>query len=299
MKLNRLSAIASALTVATMFNLLSVVKPATAGTLQLTGLDDNNNLVIFNPSDTTDTSSIAVTGVEGKLLGIDFRPANGLLYGLTDANKIYTIDRMTGAASFVSDLSTAFTAGDMSGFDFNPVPDRLRLVGSNEQNLRTNVDTGATIVDGTLAYAANDANAGADPNITAAAYTNSFKGTTTTQLFGIDSNLDTLVLQNPPNNGTLMTIGSLGIDFDSTGGFDIFTDADGMNTAFAASNSKLYTINLSTGAATAVGTIGSGDKKLVGLAATSVPEPGTVGALIGIGAFGLLSRRRRRAKSIG
>ncbi|MCL1465816.1 DUF4394 domain-containing protein [Argonema galeatum] len=297
MKLNRLSAIISTLTLATMFNLLSVVKPATAGTLTLFGLDDKNTLFSFGASDPTATSSIGVTGVDGTLLGIDFRPANGLLYGLADSNKIYTIDTSTGAATFVSTLSTSFTAGLKSGFDFNPVPDRLRLVGTNEQNLRTNVDTGAVITDGTLAYGAGDINAGADPNITAAAYTNSFKGAIATQLYGIDSDLDTLVLQNPPNNGTLTTIGSLGFDFDETGGFDIFT-ADGVNTAIAASNSNLYSVDLSTGATTALGIIGSGDIKIVGLAATSVPEPGTVGALIGFGAFGLLSGYRRRAKSL-
>jgi hypothetical protein len=120
--------------------------------------------------------------------------------------------------------------------------------------------------------------------------------TRTTQLFGIDSILDTLVLQNPPNNGVLTTIGSLGIDFGSTGGFDIFSPSSGVNTAFAASGSNLYTINLSSGAATTLGTIGNGNSNIIGLAATSVPEPGTVGSLIGFGALGLLGRCRRRVK---
>jgi hypothetical protein len=298
MKLNKLVTIISTLAVATTLDLLGVANPANAATIQLTGLTDNNTLVLFNPSDTSSTKTIGVTGVEGTLLGIDFRPANGLLYGVTNTNRLYTIDNSTGTATFVSTLSTAFNAGLQSGFDFNPVPDRLRLNGANDQNLRTNVDTGAVTTDGTLAYAAGDANAGTNPNITAAAYTNSFPGgasvSRTTQLFGIDSALDVLVLQNPPNNGTLQTIGSLGIDFGSTGGFDIFSPSSGNNTAFAASGSTLYNINLSTGAATTLGTVGNGNVNLVGLAATSVPEPGTVASLIGLGVFGLLGRSRRR-----
>jgi hypothetical protein len=156
-------------------------------------------------------------------------------------------------AKLVSTLSQPFEGGTISGFDFNPVPDRLRLVGDNDQNFRINVDTGEVTVDGTLAFADGDKNSGVNPNITASAYTNSFAGATTTQLFNIDTLLDTLVLQNPPNNGTLVTVGELGVDFDTLGGFDILSSADGTNAAFAVSDSVLYAINLETGAATKLG----------------------------------------------
>lgn len=300
MKLNKLATVFTATAVATMFNLLSVAKPAVSGTLQLIGLNDSNTLVFFKSNFSGIKSTVGITGVDGTLLGIDFRPADGLLYGVSNTNKIYTIDSSTGAATFVSSLSTAFNGGGTSGVDFNPVPDRLRLVGGNEQNFRINVDTGAVITDGSLAYAVGDANAGVDPNITAAAYTNSFAGPAsparTTQLFGIDSALDVLVLQNPPNNGTLRTIGSLGIDFGPTGGFDIFSPASGMNTAYAASGSNIYTIDLESGAATTVGTFRSdASGEIIGLAATEVPEPGTLGALAGFGALALLGRRRAKS----
>lgn len=316
MKLNRLSTTLTALTVGAMLDLLGVAKPAAAATINLIGLTDNNTLVSFDPDSPTSTSSVGVTGVDGTLLGIDFRSANSLLYGFTNTNKLYTINPTTGAATFVSTLSVPFNGGVATGVDFNPAADRLRLVDINDQNFRLNVDTGAVAdfdaatpgiqPDLPLAYATGDANFGTSPNITAAAYTNAFAGpptpagvtppTRTTQLFGIDYILDTLVLQNPPNNGVLTTIGSLGIDFGSTGGFDIFSPSSGVNTAFAASGSNLYTINLSTGAATTRGTIGNGNSNIIGLAATSVPEPGTVGSLIGFGALGLLGRCRRRVK---
>jgi hypothetical protein len=229
------------------------------------GLTANNTLVNINLRGVSQV--VQVTGINGNLQAIDFRPANRLLYGVTDTDNVYTIDPVSGVATFVSKLSSSFNGGFQSGFDFNPVPDRLRIVGSNKQNFRTNVDTGQTIADVNLAYGATDANAGVDPNITAEAYTNSFAGTTTTQLFGIDYDLDVLVLQNPPNNGTLQTIGSLGVNFSPIGGFDIFTDAQGKNTAYAVSDTVLYTINLSTGAATKIANVPRGN--FIGLAVTS------------------------------
>ena len=102
------------------------------------------------------------------------------------------------------------------------------------------MDTGAVTVDGNLAFAAGDVNASTNPTVTAAAYTNAIAGATATQLFDIDAALDVLTLQNPPNNGTLTTIGKLGIDVDSLAGFDIVSTSDGKNAAFAVANSTLY-----------------------------------------------------------
>ncbi|MBD2102490.1 DUF4394 domain-containing protein [Leptolyngbya sp. FACHB-261] len=309
MRLNRFNTIA-VLFVATALTLLKDVPAAQAATTRLFGLTESNTLLSFDPNDPAETRRLSVTGINGTLLGIDFRSANGLLYGVTDKNGIYTIDLVTGAATLQNSLSPlGFTSGQQSGLDFNPAADRLRLVGSNDQNFRINVDTGVVAdfdlntvgvqPDASLAYAPGDVNAGVDPNITAAAYTNAFRGAPagrTTQLYGIDFAQDVLVLQNPPNAGTLNTVGSLGVDFGALGGFDIFSPSKGINTAFAASGSTLYKIDLPTGKATAQGTIGRGDTPLIGLAATSVPEPATLSSLIGLGIVGLLSRRRRSAQ---
>jgi Domain of unknown function (DUF4394) len=233
--------------------------------LRFIGLTSNNTLVNIDPSGFA--RAIQIKGIDGNLQGIDFRPANGQLYGVTDTDNIYTINSITGQATFVSKLSSSFNGGFQSGFDFNPVPDRLRTVGSNDQNFRTNVDTGAVTVDKPLAYATDDVNATVDPNITAAAYINSVAGATSTQLFGIDYDLDVLVLQNPPNDGTLRTIGNLGVNFAPISGFDIFTDSQGNNTGYALSGSVLYTINLSTGIATKIADVPKGN--FIGLAITS------------------------------
>lgn len=245
----------------------------------LIALTDNNTLISFNPNNPGQSVSATVTGLEGTLIGIDVRPANGLIYGLTTANKLYAfdpnaVDAGTVGATFVSTLSVPFTSDSLSGFDFNPVADRLRLAGGNDQNFRINVDTGAVIVDGALAFGAGDANAGGNPNVTASAYTNSFAGTTSTQLFNIDTSVNGLLLQNPPNNGTLGSIGALGFDFGDRGGFDIRSAFAGDNRAFAATAGTLYTIDLVSGMATDIGTIGAGGSfNIKGLTVTAKNAP--------------------------
>ena len=117
--------------------------------------------------------------------------------------------------------------------------DRLRVNSDAGQNLRVNPDTGAIAgVDGALKYAANDQNAGKTPGVAGAAYTNpDIDPATATTLYDIDAALDTLVIQNSPNDGVLNTVGSLGAgnsgnvkaDFDFAplisllrkGGFDV------------------------------------------------------------------------------
>jgi len=298
----------SLLTIALVAVTSSVAIAPQVKAVNLTGLTRDNTLVNFDSASPSSANFVQVAGVVGNLLGIDYRPADGQLYGLADSNNIYTIDANTGATTFASTLDVPLSVGALSGVDFNPVVDRLRVVGSNDTNFRINVDTGATVVDGNLAYATGDVNFGVNPNLTGAAYLNSFLGapspagvtppTRTTQLFDIDSNLDVLTLQNPPNAGTLVTIGSLGIDFSPTGGFDIFADGNGGNTAYAASDSVLYTIDLATGAASSLGIIG-GSRSMTGLAAKPVPEPSSViGSLAAVTLVGAAVMRRRRRSTL-
>jgi hypothetical protein len=238
----------------------------TLGALKLFGLAEDNRLVAFNPDQLGEAVEIAVTGLETdeKLQSIDFRPATGNLYGLSSTSKLYTIDLKTGEAKAVADaaLNPALT-GSAVGLDFNPTVDRLRVVNDAKENLRL-VPTNGTLAgkDTVLAYASGDANAGANPNITAVAYTDNFAGTAKTTLYGIDTSLGTLVRigdlngsPTSPNSGQLFTVGSLGATFAPGTGFDIFTDNSLTNTAYALSGSTLYRINLSTGAATSMGMV--------------------------------------------
>jgi hypothetical protein len=239
------------------------------------GVTSGNNLISFN-SARPDVllSKVAIRGLAAgeTLNGIDFRPATGVLYGLGSTGRLYTLNTTTGAATAATALSAdpndttdgnaAFTSvtGAAFGFDFNPVPDRLRVVSDADQNLRINVGTSATITDGTLAFAAGDINAGQNPNVVASAYTNNFPGTTTTVLNGIDSTRDILVTQNPANAGTLQTIGALGVNASALSSFDIASTG----AAFAAITlegetlTRFYSVSTATGAVTAIGPAAGG-----------------------------------------
>ena len=236
------------------------------------GLTASGNLVTFAPNaPQTLLSSVAITGLSpGEMgLAIDFRPATQDLYLLGSAGRLYRLDEATGVATLVGTGFTTALVGNSFGFDFNPTVDRIRITSDSEQNLRAHPDTGAVVsVDGLLHYADGDPNEGVDPVIVGSAYSNNFFTATTTTLYGIDAGLDVLVIQNPPNDGTLVTVGGLGVDTTDQVGFDIRT---GSGVAYASLTiegntfSTLYTIDLGTGLATAVGNIG-GTSTIVGIA---------------------------------
>ncbi|WP_425251644.1 DUF4394 domain-containing protein [Janthinobacterium sp. NFX145] len=248
------------------------------------GLTDDNRIVSFKTATpNTLDANVAVTGLAAgeRLLGFDIRPKDGLLYGISSAGRIVTIAPDTGAvtvkatlAADAADASAPYTAiaGTAFGVDFNPVADRLRVIGNTGQSLRINVDTGATTTDGAVNRA------GAAPVVTAAAYSNSFAGTTSTMLFDIDTASASLALQNPPNDGTLVNVGALGVAVAGDVGFDIAGGANGLALAVlrtsATGPSSLYRIDLATGAAVlsggaatpAASAIGNGSVGLVDIA---------------------------------
>lgn len=237
----------------------------TMGALKLFGLTDNNRVVAFNPDKLDQAVDLSVTGLAAgeTLKDIDFRPATQQLYGFSSASKLYTIDLKTGAATAVGSALSPTLTGTVPGIDFNPSVDRLRLVSDADENLRLVPTTGTlAATDTKLTYAATDTKVGSDPVVTAVAYSSNFAGTPTTTLYGIDTTLDTLVRQGDlngaplsPNTGSLFTIGALGVDFAAGAGFDILTDSSATNTAYATSGSSLYSINLTTGTATLVGSV--------------------------------------------
>jgi Domain of unknown function (DUF4394) len=122
------------LAIATLFNFFDAVKPVAAANIQLIGLTDNNTLISFDSNRPNNARRVGVTGIAGNLVVVDFRPKDGMLYGLTDTNNIYTINPDTGVADLKSTLNMDIKAGMGIGGDFNPTPDRLRLAGGNNQN---------------------------------------------------------------------------------------------------------------------------------------------------------------------
>jgi 3D (Asp-Asp-Asp) domain-containing protein len=253
-------------------------------TAEFVGLTDGNTLAFFNDESLSKVTQRSITGLQSgeSLVAIDFRPNTGQLFGVSSGSRLYTIDVTTGAATQVGTAPFAVLLdGTSFGIDFNPTVDRIRLVSDTGQNLRINPNTGAIVdadtvtgglqVDGTLN--------GATDSIMATDYTNNVSGATTTVLYGIDTDTDQLFIQDPPNAGTQTLVGALGVDFGPNVGFDIVTQ-NGVNMGIATSGSSLYSIDLTTGAATLIGKVKDQQKSLnlTGLAARSSvvkPDPAT------------------------
>ena len=258
--------------------------PSTAYLLISSAVNPVGSLVQFdtdNPTAANFSGAVAISGTTGeRILGIDFRPATGVLYGMSEASKLYTINPLTGVATQVGapgattlDAFGGFFEG--IGFDFNPTVDAIRVteddgtVNGQDDNFAVDPNTGVFTQQTDL----NDSGTTNDVDVVGAAYTNSFPGATTTTLYGIEINnpagsgIDRLVIINPPASGNLTTVDSngngLGVTvFSEEVGFDILSDPDEgiANRAFAtlevglAGAFGLYQINLTdTGDATLVG----------------------------------------------
>ncbi|MEO7924306.1 MAG: DUF4394 domain-containing protein [Chitinophagaceae bacterium] len=210
-----------------------------------------NNLLILNLQTPVIPIFKPITGLQPgeSVLGIDFRPATNQLYALGSTSRLYKIDLGTGVATAAGGVFGTLLSGTNFGFDFNPTVDRVRVVSNTGQNLRLDPNTGAiAAVDVAL-------NPGA-PAVSAAAYTNNFVGAVTTTLYVIDPLAGNLYIQNPPNNGTLTLVGSLGVGLSVDNGFDI-GGVSGKAFGFfnTGSTNKIYNINLTTGAATEFTTV--------------------------------------------
>jgi hypothetical protein len=230
-------------------------------------LQGTNTLVRFTTATPgTLDPPIIVTGLAAgdTLRAIDYRPANGRLYGLASdgsnaAVRLYEIDATTGAAVSIGSPVTLPTPATAWDINFNPVVDRIRVVNDQDENARLVPDTGA--------LAADDTNL-SPPTVMvdAVAYTNPVAGTTTTTLYALNQTTNSLATiggpsGNPsPNGGVVTDVGPLGVAFaGSPSALDIATT----NVAFAvlrpvSGATSLYAIDLATGAAALAGAVGDG-----------------------------------------
>jgi Domain of unknown function (DUF4394) len=220
---------------------------ALAGTARaetVAALVGDETIAVVDTAQKKVTKTWKVSGASGKLVGIDVRPADGMLYGVTADGVIWTIDSSSGKATQKSKLDMPLPSGAIT-VDFNPAADRLRIIGSDGTNLRINVDDGKVTKDGDLKFAESDAHKGKTPKIVAGAYTNSVKGTKETTLYDIDAT-GAVLRQAPPNDGVLNTIGTLGMRGDGAA-FDIVADGQGGNTGWLMAKDTLYRVDLTSG----------------------------------------------------
>jgi hypothetical protein len=271
------------------FSALFAACAAQAQSYYLLG-SDSSLAMVLDAAPNTPTAGLPVQGLNpgDQLVAIDVRPQTNRLYGLgqnpkTGSAQLYILELSRTSASAVPIGSTG-TLVNASGapipllaagfdMDFNPTVDRLRVVASNGLNVRINPNDGS-FIDGNLGGAAGSV-AGLNPDAPlngaasggmGTAYSNNAPNVTLTTQFTLDHVSNTLMIQQPPNAGTLIspltvTLNGSPLDFSAEGGIDIEPGINasssggpvsGMAAAVltVAGSSKLYRIDLSTGAAT-------------------------------------------------
>lgn len=244
---------------------LALAAPAVAQARDMYATDDGGNLLRFDsrfPQVITDR--VAITGLTpgAVLVGIDFRPSTGQLVGVGSDSRVYVIDPDSGVARPIGGPFSPSLSGTAFGVDVNPVLDELRVVSTSGQNFRLSLATGAHAPGSP----ATPLNPGA-PHIVASGYTNSTFSTArpaTTTLVAIDSASDQVLVQSPPDAGTLTGGKALGIDIGDAVGLDVVFVPNVGDVAYmvatpaGASGASLYRVSLITGRAFRFGPVGTG-----------------------------------------
>ena len=220
---------------------------------QLLALGSDGMLHTIDTDMLSVTASMQVAGAKD-LRGMDVRPADGMIYAISGATQLYTLDPATGKATPGVELLVALPGSGHAVVDFNPVADRLRLLAADGTNLRANVKTGEVATDGSVAYSADFDEADMMAKVVAGAYTNSYVGTEKTELYTVDLTTGMLMLQNPPNDGIQQPVGELAKGLE-TAAMDIVSDGMDSNITYVLAGKTLHTIDLKTGTPTPLGNI--------------------------------------------
>lgn len=285
---------------------LSLAATAFVSTAQaelLVGLTTDNQIGVFDSG--SNLSAINYVDIDGlaeneSLVGIDLRPSNNTLYGISNMNNLYTVDAYTGAAKFAFSLAMPIiSAGKAYGVDFNPVADAgtgasFRVVSTSGDNYAVNASTGGVTVATSIAA-----------GFSGVAYSNSnpgqVGGPASTALYYLNSANDTLsVATGGFNNPTITLVGMIGMDILRANGLELFGNGSlfaAVNTDDGLLDSKLIRINLTDGSSQLLGNFNG---TLNGLAAapSAVPVPAALPLMASaLGLFGI-SRRKVRTVSV-
>lgn len=253
--LRKLAVLTATVAVLGVFGLTATPAGAGVPDEEVVAITRDGQIFTFSSTDPSDIQlfgPVVDLAMGEKILGIDFRPANGRLYAVTNGSRIFTLepDGPVVDADLVSTISVPLDGKDF-GVDFNPVVDRLRIVSQQTgQSMAVNVDTGAATVNGSAFFST-----AGDAAIVGSAYTNNFSGAATTVLYGLDAGNDSLATQNT-STGQLTLVGDTGRDLRRFVGFDISSEG----TAIAVVQNKVsagivVTVDLATGDTSKVGKI--------------------------------------------
>jgi hypothetical protein len=233
---------------------LALLAPAAASAAeQFAGLTDDGQLLYFRSDSPGNLQgAVSVTGLQTgeTLLGISWVPSVGRLYGLGSTNRIYTINTITGAAIALTNIPfTPPLNGTTFAFGIDAQSQQARSYSSSSQNLRISTTNGQVAgVDAAYAYEASDAAAGSAPVLAALGY-------------------------------TVPTTGSAGTP---TGTSTATAPAYASISPGTGKTPRLYTVDLSTGAATPV----NADDALSTIAYRSASTSGSNHPVISLTAFG-------------
>jgi Domain of unknown function (DUF4394) len=255
----------------------AVAQALTGATVLAQGSNTIYNLYVETPSN---VEGFPISGLSPgqAVVGIDYRPADGRLYALGVAGTavtLYTLDPATGVAIPAGPAATvsAISGATSYGIDFSPVSDRLRVVASNGANFRMTPTGAVAAVDPGLDFSGLPGGAAANGAAVGIAYDRDFAGASATTLFDVLATGDRLTIQGgpngapTPNSGILSNVGPLGADIGPSAGFDIGGPAEVAYGVFQVGGvSSLYTVDLTSGAATPIGKIGTGAIPIAGLA---------------------------------
>lgn len=250
----------------------------THATYTVYALTSSGSLVTFQSNKpATISNTVTVTGLPSgdSLVQLTYRPSDATLYGLTSNNELSTVDPTSGVATVVSttQFSTQTLVNATASFD--PIEDQMRVL-SSQYNYLVDPTSGVVATDGTLiAFDSGDSNVNKTPELLSIAYDNDIPKATTTTLYALDEATYSLVQvgglnQSTPssvNDGLLHTIGATGISFAFAGLAIDEKNGDAI-AALAPSGSPaaLYNIDLKTGAASEIDTIGNGELTIISIA---------------------------------
>ncbi len=238
---------------------------------------------LSTPEDTLDSKSVSGLQTGEKLTGMDSSALAGQpitisgendnqVIGISNLGRVFNINCNTGVATPIGSIPSFFTnpfnPAETIGFDINPLTGDKTFTNTEEGvGFMVNSTVGGFAFK-SLFYPLGDPGMGQTPKIVSMAYTNVFSGATTTSLFGIDSNRDTLVNINL-NTGQTTTVGPLGVNTSGIAALDMApknneSEPDrcfGAFTLQGENKTRFYSVNLQTGAATEIGTIGDGTNR--------------------------------------
>jgi hypothetical protein len=270
-----------------------------AAAVNLIGLNDRNQLLSFDSDAPGISSSVAISNLAlgETIVSIDFRNPNRQLYGLGSLGNLYALNAATGNATlFGNGVVPAAAPGISYEIDWNPANNNLRVIGNAQapnSNRAFTFGTGVTAVQTALTRA----DGGGALDVIGAAYNNNQTGSVPANLalYYLDAASDALFFnKNAFGGGVLTKVGDLTLNGFSFGvnnasGFDIAANGQ----AFVSWRENLYSIDLDSGALTALGSIGI-NQNVIGLTA-AVPEPETYALMLGgLAALGFVARRRAR-----